>query len=543
MPAPQWKIQDEHTLAEYLPESDFKGLLEQRIAVPPDHLAILIRDGQIVDAYDGAMIATGGIWQRMKELIGGKHALRMLVADMKPFPITMDVSGWSKDHVELKGEITIEFQLDPSEDKRINVMGLITNNVSLARDDVYERIRPHVQERSFMAELVQHDAAELRANSGLQDRIQADVMKETKRIAGDLGLIVRAVSITWAMNADEEQALVQKTVARVDAQVEFHHKRKLRDLERTKETINFKMETKLDIATCKAMSETEFKKLVFDNQVMLADARSSAERRQEIEGIAHDIDTARQRRQSRHDEALANATNDLERSRLELDGRRLQMEFTTEERRLELVLKEEERRSEIALKEEDAESGLRLSDKGWQGQHGKLKDLQELELAKEKARRELDKDDFLTKHSAELQSKQADSQSELEKLRLQAGMSADQLLAVQAGASPEVAKVFAEQAKQAQGAEKEALLREMLEKAERAKEQSESRNQANVDKAMDRVADVGMAAATGRPPAPGSGGGARAVAAAEDVECPKCRHKVPANDRFCKTCGEQMRSA
>jgi hypothetical protein len=80
-----WKSLGDETVAAYLPESDLKGILEKRIAVPPDCAAIVIRDGKVVSALNGAHLSVGGLWQSFKEFFGGNHALRVLVADLKPF--------------------------------------------------------------------------------------------------------------------------------------------------------------------------------------------------------------------------------------------------------------------------------------------------------------------------------------------------------------------------------------------------------------------------------------------------------------------------
>ena len=50
----EWQIHGDETLAAYLPDKAFRGILEQRIAVAPDLAAILIRDGQLVDTFQGA---------------------------------------------------------------------------------------------------------------------------------------------------------------------------------------------------------------------------------------------------------------------------------------------------------------------------------------------------------------------------------------------------------------------------------------------------------------------------------------------------------
>ena len=273
MAHPDWKIHGDETLAAYLPESEFRGILEKRITVPPDLATILIRDGQIVDAYHGANISVGGIWQRMKELVGGRHSLRLLIADLKPFSITANLEAFTKDSVEIQAEVAMEFQLDP--EKPVNIMGLVTNGRSLTKAEVFERVRPHLQERVIFHELVQHDAGHLRANPGLQDRIQAEIMKEVERIAGDVGLMARIVSVNWGMTADEVQAIKVRSEKREDALKDFEYARVRRDLEREAETTIFTIGTDLDVEKFKAASETELTQLLLKNELSITDARDT----------------------------------------------------------------------------------------------------------------------------------------------------------------------------------------------------------------------------------------------------------------------------
>ena len=515
-----WKIHGDDTLAAYLPESTFKGILEKRVGIPPDLAAILIRDGRIVDVYHGAHLSVGGIWQRMKELIGGPHSIRLLVADLKPFPLRAGLVGHTKDHVEVRAEIAFEFQLDP--ENSVNLLGLVENDRSLTRADVYRRMRPHLQERVFLHELVQHDAEHLRANRGLQDRIQADVMKETERIAGRLGLMVNAVSVNWARTAEEVQAVKMRDVEREEKWTEFEFTRAKRELERAAETTVFRIRTDLDIEKVKAASEAELEQLLIENRFALDDSRTSGEQLSERKALAHGLEMAKVERLAEYDARLGDEENELERKRLELGRKKLELDFETATQQQALEI----RRLENVIQQE------------------KLAGLQEVELARMRAEHDLSKDRFQVEHGAKMGEKELDSQTELEKLRLQGAMSPDQILAIQAGLSPEVAKIFSERA--GATADREALLREMLELSKTTKADSEAQAKAMFDKAVDNLAKVGVAAATGKKPAgsddPGSGGDAAPDDDGPKVECPSCHFRVPATDRFCRNCAAKLRN-
>jgi hypothetical protein len=521
-----WKFLSGETVASYLPESEFKGLLERRIAIPPDHLAILLRDGEVVLASEGAHLSVGGLWQRAKELFGGKHALRMLVADLKPFRVVADLEAWTRDQVEIRGELTFELQLDPN--RPTDVLGLVADAHSVTKGDLLERLLPHIGERDVVAEMVQHDAAELRANSGLQDRIQAQVMRTCERVIGDLGLLVRATSVNWAMSDAEREAIAQARVQRERNRLEFDHQHKLRDLELAREETEFRIRVDGDVDKARAAADSELEQLLLQNKIALEGTRSAEERKQEVEALANQLQLARNRRLAHQEEILAAAETELDRSRIELGTQKLRLEFETEARRVEMVLKEEE-----ALAE------LRIAEKGADLQHRKLSQLQELELDKKRAEQQLRRDEVLTQHTMDLEAEKARSDAELEKLRLQGELTPDQLLAIQAGASPEVARVFAERAREAQGEEKQALLREMLEMQKAGHESSQDALGSMLDKAMDTMARVasGVGAARG-----GSTRGKGADGDESQVECPQCHHQGPVSDRFCSVCGHQMRT-
>src|SRR5690606_11277714 len=126
----------------------------------------------------------------------------------------------SRDNVEVAGLCTFDLQLNP--DKPSNILGLmrgvarnereaeeegdLPGRKALSTLDVLERIAPHVSDRVLEAVISRTDAADIRGNTGMQDKIQADMMKEAERVLGDLGVLVRAVSVEWALNKVEIEA-------------------------------------------------------------------------------------------------------------------------------------------------------------------------------------------------------------------------------------------------------------------------------------------------------------------------------------------------
>ena len=148
--------------------------------------------------------------------------------------------------------------------------------------------------------------------------------------------------------------------------------------------------------------------------------------------------------------------------------------------------------------------------------------------------REMNRDEFQVEQDAKMEELRLKNEMELEILKQKGSMTEDQLLALQAGASPDVAKIFAERAKASSGEDKEALLREMIDMQQANKESGDERLGKVVDKALDSMA----VAASGMKIDSNSD----SASDASKVECSQCHHMVPQGNRFCKTCGSQMRT-
>ena len=137
-----------------------------------------------------------------------------------------------------------------------------------------------------------------------------------------------------------------------------------------------------------------------------------------------------------------------------------------------------------------------------------------------------------------------ESETLLARIKALGNATPEQIIAIQAGFSPEVANVMVEQAKAraAEGVDRIALMREMVQQANEAKVSSEAQARHLFDSGMQGATGVaqgvGMAAA-------GAGMGGMGVVPIVGgtglTECPNCHTAVPITDRFCENCGRQMR--
>jgi hypothetical protein len=113
-------------------------------------------------------------------------------------------------------------------------------------------------------------------------------------------------------------------------------------------------------------------------------------------------------------------------------------------------------------------------------------------------------------------------------------------MAIHAGFSPQVANVMIEQAhaKAAEGADRIALMREMIQQAQDARVSSEAQARHLFDSGMQGA--VGVAQGVGNAAA-GRDQADTPQAPRNTAECPGCHRVIPTSDRHCRFCGRQMR--
>lgn len=266
-------LTDPNLLAEFVREAEFKTFFEKRFATPPDLAALLFKNGQLMDSFKGAHFSVGGLANAIKGVVGGSTHIAILLADLKPFQVSMSFEGVSRDNVEIAGLCTFDLQLNP--DRPSNILGLMRGVARNERDaeeegdlpgrkalstlDVLERIAPHVSDRVLEAVISRTDAADIRGNTGMQDKIQADMMKEAERVLGDLGVLVRAVSVEWALNKVEIEAFKRAQIARDQDALDYQLGLLKREMSREADATQFKLETSADLAKVRMRQTTNLR--------------------------------------------------------------------------------------------------------------------------------------------------------------------------------------------------------------------------------------------------------------------------------------------
>lgn len=534
-------LSDANMLAEFMRQAEFKAFFEKRFAVPPDYAALLFKNGELIDAFKGGHFSVGGLVDRMKSLIGGSTHVSMLIADLKPFHVKTALKATSRDKVDIAGVLTLELQVDP--DNPSNVLGLmhgvaraavqedargkkIPPRKALAKADVLDRIRAHLVDRVFESIIGRVDANDIRGNNALQDKLQAEIMQEVERVVGDLGLLVRAASVEWAQNAEEAAEQARAESERQQRDLDYQIELAKRQAERQKEATIFSLETDLELKKIENATEDEIQRMTMESEIRFADARENTKRRQELEELEHQIEVLERERAFKFEDALASARNATELQQIQKTQTQLDVEIDA----IRKLHMQEMKRSE-------AFSEAEITERVQAQQRHHISEMQEIELRGDRIRAEMRRVD----RQQELDEEQRKRDHEINMLDRKKTMTPEQILAVEAGLSPDVANVLAEQAR-ANGAGQEqtmAIMREMVEAATAAQIRTES--QALEMAKISMQGAVGVAEGAGGGKASGAPG-KPAAAAVVMIDCPKCSTSAPATSKFCMKCGHKLRT-
>lgn len=466
-------LSSDQLLAEYVGLNEFRGFAETRLAVGPDLAAVLIRDGRVVGVEAGAHVSVGGFWQGLKDAIGGQHSLRLLIADLKPFRLVEQVTALTADRVPVGGELTFEFQVDP--ERAANILGFMAEHRAVLKTDVTARLMAHLKDRVIEAEIGRLGAVDIRGNVGLQDRIQARIMAEAERVAGEIGLTVRAVSATWTMNEVELAEIEARRKAAEDQRLKQEHELLTSQLKRESDTTVLKINLATAADRARVIDEAELRRLVLSNELQFEEARESGIRSAEMNALMGEIAKVVARRQARFEEELAaidqqkartlrdgearyagidvgieearrlqiraeiDQANQLANSRAMIAQRRVNAELAEmdrlealkgEEHQSALVSIQNQRRREQARLEADLREAARQTEiRDAEAQHARLRDLNDLNAAN--ARSQIDNERFRDDSSAERRIREAEAAARhaASLIEAESGLTAEQMKA------------------------------------------------------------------------------------------------------------------
>lgn len=532
-------LSDPRMLAEFVRQSEFKAFFEKRYATPPDIAALLFKNGELIDAFKGGHFSVGGLASKLKGLVGGSTHIGMLLADLKPFDVQTAIKAVSMDSVEIAGVVTLEMQVNP--DKPENILGMMhgisrvkiadkepRGRLALAKSTVLERIKPHLADRVVEAGIGRMKAEDIRGNTGFQDKIQADIMKEVERVVGDLGIMVRAVSVEWAQNSVEVENFKKAEVERQLEAEAWKLDLLKQQLERQSDAAEFQLKTQLDLAKLTNATEDELRRMALDSEIEFVDAREEAQRRQELEALGHEIVSLREERTAKFENELAEATQLI-------DLTKKQAEMKTFEREIDALDQEHLN----AMKKAGAITELEIAERARQQQLDSIERANRIDQQATAAEAELTIK--LAKAQADIEAAEAKAKADAAlAVQQQAGkMTPEQILAHNAGLSDSVATVLVEQARASGSGNDQtmAIMREMVEAATAREIRGEQQQLEAARIARDSAIGVAHGASGKGGAAPSSGASTSAA-----VECPKCGREIEPKAKHCVGCGHKLRN-
>jgi len=524
-------LSGDEVLCEYIPVDQFKGVLQQRLGIAPDTLAILIRDGEVVFTTAGAHIAIGGVWQSIKESMGGSHSLQLLLADCKPFEATFAFESLSLDKVVVQGEITLQLQVDT--ELGGNILGLASNSRFTSKAEVFERLIPHFGDRALQSVIGQLNANEIRGAVDVQNKLQAEMLEVAEQVLGDCGIVVRASSINWAANDVEAAEIASRAAIREQAYLDEKLNNYGREIDRAENVTSMKIRSELATEKLKSMSENELRMLINTQELDFIDARESGARAARIKAIQGEIDELMLEQQGKSQLSLAEAKNDVELRRINHDMRTL-----------ELKTEELERKQNSALQKLEELDKLEIAEAAQGLQEKRLRGLQDIDLDKARAHAEIGDSSADRQTERELAKNRQADDTKLASIRLQQDMSADQILAMQAGLSEAVAAVFVEKAKtdHSTGIEKQQLMERLIQSG------AKSGEDAKYFFEQFKQGVIGVAAGSNGANVSGNRAGEQAPAQASTttvaaaLTCPRCKNVNSADREFCINCSGSLRA-
>ncbi|MEL7199716.1 MAG: hypothetical protein AAGL10_15505 [Pseudomonadota bacterium] len=549
-------LTDPKMLAEFVRQSQLKTILEKRFAAPADLGAILFRDGAIVDGFKGTQFSLGGVWENLKGVIGGSHHYEIMLVDLKPFTATIPVRGMSKDNVEIVGEATFELQINP--DKPTNALGLmrgISRNESdpdekggrvsagrkaLMVSDVVERIEPHFRERVFGSILSRHNAEEIRGNRGMQDQIQADMMKEAERILGDLGVMASSATANFATNEAERQQFELARVKREEEIKDFQLEVLKRQVEREADSTAFMLNTQLDQAKLKQANDDELRLMVLDSETGFIDARETHARRQELEALDHEAGIVLAEAQAKTkialseiDDSMAKTEATIALTKVENELHALKEDFRLKREQIANDARRKQAKEEAEHDDDidDIKRGKRKKD------HEQEREEAEdwAELAAKNRDRKVDTDLREGKGQAEIRimEKDAQAKNEIDKMLAAGRLTPEQLREYMPGMSESAAQVAVARA-QAEGRNADQMIDLVREMTRDSRDHEHRMFETGMKGGGSMAAGLGGKSDGGFS---GAGGSKEQM-----LECPNCKTLNPARAKYCKACQTQLRT-
>lgn len=299
------------------------------------------------------------------------------------------------------------------------------------------------------------------------------------------------------------------------------------DLEKTIDLERVRLTGRGDLETEEIEIELKKKRVVYEAQIAEERAKLATVREERIKNEMAELDLKK-----------SSAKTDAEIRAIEREEDRLDGEMGLALLEKTQAIKAKKEREEMLLELEKEERLLKLEIQKKDAEHKrKMEEVEKFSNASAEA---------LIMMSQTDPNKAAELLADLKKTDTLKGMTEDQILAMAAGGSPELAKAFAEKFK-AQSSnieEVKDLYKKMFDEQKESSKGFSGQLQEMFNKALETQRDVSVTASQ-RPDIviPGMGGyglGGMGGIGGEMLSCPNCRNRVMAGLRFCGYCGFEL---
>ena len=614
----------EGDFAVHIEADDLPGLLRRGISVQMGTNAILVQDGANRGELGPGPHALDTLDERLANwLLGGPpKKVSVLLVDVLPAELEFNMGGiFTKDPIRIG--MTVHVQAQVEQPARFLVQ-MLASRERYSREDLRQYLYPEVAQ---LVEnwIGQHTVQELAEDLSLKEKLELALDEALKPTLARLGLKfiavrtlnmnmehldhIKGIRSNYALQVTEAEAEAQGRQSLLAAMKQLNLQKmaeeiaKVEDEEKRADLYHRMRQAVINGKMDEVRSEAEFDTFLddMDRKKLLrekerADLLRTWKEDAEDQGRTRAHMLAKLETQQKYELAVAdlNMRQDLGRKDLEFEmemqRKRAEQEYSVRSLEWEYALKKEETDAKIrsTRHKQELEEDRDDLELAWE-QMDKLKAKQErekehdlkLKLDEQRANNELEIQRLRMQHEFEMQRmdrltnmsveaiiatsgpEQGRILADLKRTEALKGMSEDQILALMAEHSPEVAHALEEKFRSMAAGKASAREQEMYEKllAERetrnrdtteAWRESTQAVRGMADKALDSVKDTATAFARGQGGTPviiTESGVIRAVdrgrhsadeSASDSKTCPKCGRAVLAEAYFCQHCGNKF---
>jgi len=540
-------VRGEDDFAVRVDECDVQGFLAKGLIVEHGTQGLLFQQGRFCGCIEPGKYDANGFLKKVDHF-NQTTPTSVVLVDVGDVELHLEaIKLYSAEHLEVDAIFKVVVRLQDPEAFCVNAFkGRNHLTVSYVGGSLADELRAALQ--AFVGT---HSVETLYNNAGIRPELENQMQVQLEPILARLGVEIvqlRFVDFFCPTYDPVREQTAELFVDTRKAEVDIDHLKltqrlrkemsadKLHEIKSEKDLEGFVRQTEHELGLKDVIRADEMDKLsrqfahvrnveLLTQQIEIEGMRNEADREAARKTLTHKIEQFRQKRDAQRDDRIQEA--DTARS-----------------------IRADDHDQDI----KEAQDALKLRQQVEDQEHAQ--DQREQQLALDRQREELsieaDRLKIRSQASAEalmsiLDSAGADKIAELEKLRISQSLTPDQIIAMTAVDSPEVARALAEKYK-AEAAMSDERFQQM--EAFVAQQQATAKDSAD---RMERMLEVSLQqmglTASSRAQAPSQtvvapAGGAPIVVTGQqpntDMPCPECKARIPSDSQFCPECGKRV---